>query len=61
LKFITERQFRAESNETARIGQMLHGLARSLERRMEQMKLGLTFGAFGGWLALGPILGAFLR
>jgi len=41
LKFITEEQFHTESRETARIGQMLHGLARSLERRLEQMKLGL--------------------
>ena len=44
LKFITEEQFRRESNETARIGQMLHGLARSLERRIERnltLRLGL--------------------
>ena len=40
LKFITEEQSHTES-ATARIGQMLHGLARSLERRLEQMKLGL--------------------
>ena len=35
LKFITATQLRAELCETARIGQMLHGLARSLERRLE--------------------------
>ena len=61
LKFITEEQFHTESKETARIGQMLHGLARSLERRLEQMKLGLTLAAFAGCLGFGAIFGALLR
>ena len=46
----------AEIRETTRVGQMLHGLARSLERRIEQ-KLALRLGLFVGSLA--GLLGVF--
>ena len=35
LGYISQAQLEAETRETDRIGQMLHGLARSLERRIK--------------------------
>ena len=55
LKFISETDLEAEIRETTRIGQMLHGLARSLERRIEQklaVRLGLLVGSLAGLLGV---------
>jgi four helix bundle protein len=64
--FISLERLAEERRETDRVGQMLHGLARSLEQRIERLEsrshekggsrastlgLGLVVGALAGWLA----------
>jgi four helix bundle protein len=48
LGFINAHVFEEEQRETAQLGRMLHGLATSLERRINQRRLGFTFGV-GAW------------
>ena len=45
LGFISPQIFDKERREADRLGQMLHALARSLEYRLERLKLGLALGA----------------
>ena len=61
LGFITSEVFEREQRETAQLGRMLHGLASSIERRVEHTRLGLTLGSLGGCLVLGAVFGGFLR
>ena len=42
LGFISRDRFESELRETAQLGRMLHGLASSLERRIQQQRLGLS-------------------
>jgi four helix bundle protein len=54
LGFISSEIYDREKREADRLGQMLHALARSLEHRIERVKLGLALGAFAlcaGWTA----------
>lgn len=44
LGFISPEVFDKERREADRLGQMLHALARSLESRIERLKLGLALG-----------------
>ena len=44
LGFISEEQLGIERRETDRVGQMLHGLARSLEKRIESQKARVIAG-----------------
>ena len=63
--FLSLERLNEERRETDRVGQMLHGLARSLDERIEKLGLsgqrrignpdsalglGLVVGAFAGWL-----------
>ena len=64
--FISLERLTEERRETDRVGQMLHGLARSLEEKIEKLAeqsqgrirtpgsalgIGLILGVLGGWLA----------
>lgn len=42
LEYITSETFQEKRREADRLGQMLHALARSLEYRLERLKLGLA-------------------
>ena len=44
LGFITNEVFEREKRDADRLGQMLHGLARSLERRVDRLRAGLALG-----------------
>ena len=52
LGFIGAETFEQEQRETAQLGRMLHGLASSLERRIQQQRLGLSPGLSGWVLAI---------
>ena len=60
LGFISPEVFEKERREADRLGQMLHALARSLEYRIERLKLGLALGAVALCLA-GPTALSVLR
>ena len=51
LGFVSQDIFDEEQRETAQLGRMLHGLASSLERRIQQQRLGLSLGVTGWFLA----------
>ena len=57
LGFISRDVFEKERHEADRLGQMLHALARSLEYRIERLKLGLALGAFALCIAGATALG----
>ena len=54
LGFISAERLASERRETDRVGQLLHGLARSLEDRIAKegsaLRLGLIVWALSGWL-----------
>ena len=56
--FISSERLEQERRETDRVGQMLHGLARSLEGRLVKGSLPLRLGLFVG--ALAGLLSVFL-
>jgi four helix bundle protein len=47
LGFVPADRFLVEKREIDRLGQMLHGLARSLEERLEKLKLGVSLLLLG--------------
>jgi len=51
LNYVTEPQFQQEMKETAQLGRMLHGLAASLEERLDKLGLTLCLGFVVGGLA----------
>ena len=56
LGFVPLEVFETERRETAELGRMLHGLASSLERRIEQRQLGITFAVIAWFLATATLL-----
>jgi four helix bundle protein len=57
LEYITQSQLDAVMSETDRVGQMLHGLGRSLERRIKSQASALRLCAFlGGLVAVVGVL-----
>ena len=61
LGFLTQAEFDEETRGTDRVGQMLHGLSRSLARRVGDERLGIALGTFSGWLVLGAMFSGLFR